>query len=205
MTKQIKYRITLLRFLISTFVTLFFVGCKNSYEIKENAPSGGDGEAARTHRRIFMTTTAYDGNLGGAAGADLKCMADATYPGSGTYKALISDNTRSASTPTDWVLGATTEYRRLDDTTIIGTTTAGLFTAPLDASFSATAGLYFWTGVYAGWSDGGSYYNCYDWTYNTVNAPYGGYRGRSGDQTASNWHFNLQSCNNTNHLICVEQ
>lgn len=44
-----------------------------------------------------MTSTTYDGNLGGVAGADAKCQAraDAASLG-GTWKAIISDSTTNA-------------------------------------------------------------------------------------------------------------
>lgn len=46
----------------------------------------------------FITSTVYDGNLGGLAGADTKCQARATAAGlPGTYKAWLSDNTGSPS------------------------------------------------------------------------------------------------------------
>ena len=47
--------------------------------------------------RMFVTSTTYNGNLGGIAGADAKCQAraDAASLG-GTWKAIISDSTTNA-------------------------------------------------------------------------------------------------------------
>ena len=49
---------------------------------------------------IFLTSTSYDGDLGGVAGADAKCQAvaaAATPPLDGTWQALISDGTLDAA------------------------------------------------------------------------------------------------------------
>lgn len=48
-------------------------------------------------KRIFLTSTVYDGNLGGLAGADAKCQAraDAAHLG-GTWKAILSTRTIDA-------------------------------------------------------------------------------------------------------------
>jgi hypothetical protein len=50
-------------------------------------------------KRVFVTSTSYDGNLGGPAGADAKCQARAVAGGlSGTYKAWISTTVTPAAT-----------------------------------------------------------------------------------------------------------
>ncbi|NUN04819.1 MAG: DUF1554 domain-containing protein [Bdellovibrio sp.] len=58
---------------------------------------GGSSGSSGGHARMFVTSTTYDGNLGGIAGADAKCQAraDAASLG-GTWKAIISDSTTSA-------------------------------------------------------------------------------------------------------------
>lgn len=59
-----------------------------------SAGSSGNGKSSV---RVFVTSTQYDGNLGGIAGADEKCQAraDAANLG-GTWKAIISDTTTTA-------------------------------------------------------------------------------------------------------------
>jgi len=48
--------------------------------------------------RIFVTSTTYNGNLGGLAGADAKCQARANAASlGGTWKAILSDSTTDAS------------------------------------------------------------------------------------------------------------
>lgn len=57
----------------------------------------GSGGSSGGYVRIFVTSTTYDGNLGGIAGADAKCQARATAASlTGTWKAIISDSTTSA-------------------------------------------------------------------------------------------------------------
>ena len=216
MAKEIRYRITLLRFLISTFFTLVLAACERGYEIKENNPAGsttgggaGGGGPARAWKRIFVTSATYNGNLGGPSGADAKCMADSDRPSSGTYKAMIvtDDGSRSASpTTTDWVLAASTEYRRLDDTTIIGTTTASrVFSPPLSAGFDSPELIYSWSGLNPNWTTG--FQSCNNWTDDSVS--YYGRTGYTTDNTSYssyNWNYGSSPCSVSSlHLICVEQ
>lgn len=66
-----------------------------------DAGAAGDagGEAGAVGKRVFLSSAVYTANLGGAAGADVKCqgLADAAKLG-GTYRAWISDATSSPST-----------------------------------------------------------------------------------------------------------
>ena len=51
-----------------------------------------------TPKRVFVTSSTFDGNLGGLAGADVKCQGAATTAGlPGTFRAWLSDSTTSAS------------------------------------------------------------------------------------------------------------
>jgi hypothetical protein len=48
-------------------------------------------------KKIFITSTTYNGNLGGLSGADTKCQTQASAAGlTGTWKALLSDSTTNA-------------------------------------------------------------------------------------------------------------
>ncbi|MGB7291827.1 MAG: hypothetical protein WBD99_06630 [Thermodesulfobacteriota bacterium] len=52
-----------------------------------------------TPKLVFVTSTPYDGNLGGLAGADAKCQEAADNAGlEGTFMAWLSDNSDSPST-----------------------------------------------------------------------------------------------------------
>jgi hypothetical protein len=50
-----------------------------------------------SYHKVFVTSTAYDGNLGGAAGADAKCNARATAAGlPGTWTSILSSGSTAA-------------------------------------------------------------------------------------------------------------
>lgn len=166
--------------------------------------------------KIFVTSGANDGNLGGVTTADSACASAATSLGeTGTYKALLVDgSTRIACTTADcsggtsehtaWVLAASTPYIRQADSVAIGTTsTAGIFTFSLSNAFSGTltgfdAGA--WTGLETNWT--GSSSTCSSWGSSSGS-------GAIGNVSAtSNVTLNVgltQLCSTTRHLICVEQ
>lgn len=100
-------------------------------------------------KTIFITSQAFNGNLGGLAGADAKCqqLADAAEL-DGTFKAWLSDSTTDAR---DRLTQATVPYRLVD-----GTTVANDFTDLTDGSLAApinrneqngTVGERPWTGT----------------------------------------------------------
>jgi hypothetical protein len=69
----------------------------------------GNAESAQTsyvfRRRVtaFVTSTTYDGNLGGGAGADAKCQARATAAGlAGSYSAWINEYPDVSRTQNHW-------------------------------------------------------------------------------------------------------
>lgn len=67
-------------------------------------------------RRVFVTSTLYNGNLGGLDGADAKCQARADAAGlTGTFRAWLSDSTGSPSTRFEKSLVA---YALVDNTKI---------------------------------------------------------------------------------------
>ncbi|MBS0617639.1 MAG: DUF1554 domain-containing protein [Spirochaetes bacterium] len=55
--------------------------------------SSGGGASAASQKYIFLSATSYNGNLGGIAGADAKCNADAAKPNGSTYKAHLYHGT----------------------------------------------------------------------------------------------------------------
>ena len=64
----------------------------------------------RNYYRVFATTAAYTGNLGGRAGADAACTTSRTAAGlPGTYKAWLSTNTTDAK---DHVFQASIPYAK---------------------------------------------------------------------------------------------
>lgn len=178
-----------------------------------SAPCGGGS------CRIFVTATNYSGNLGGAAGADAKCNADAAKPNASTYKALISDATRRACTAAacggaagveqslDWVFFPSKNYVRSDGTTAVGTTNANAIFpgTTLTASITTGAATQIWTGIASTptWTTDAN--TCTNWS----DASGGGLMGSSGTSnsaTISTAFWNLGGvCSGTKYLYCVEQ
>lgn len=167
-------------------------------------------------KTIFITAAPHNGDFdtgsGGAAGADAFCMADANYPGTGTYKAMIVVGSLSrtacstancsggSSEHIDWVLSPNTMYYRDNETTEIGeTNSAGIFTFPLTNAFASTFETT-WTGMLGDWTADTT---CTGWSDGT-----GGDIGTYGDtnDTSSNQiSFTQDVCSTTLKIICVEQ
>lgn len=73
----------------------------------DEAPAGVAGV---DYKRVFVTSTSYNGNLGGLAGADAKCNTRAAAAGlSGTYKAFLAGSS-SLSAPVSYSSGFTLHY-----------------------------------------------------------------------------------------------
>jgi len=69
-----------------------------------------------TFYRVFVTSTQYNGNLGGLAGADAKCQARADAADlNGTWKAWLSNSVTSASSRLDHSI---VPYKLLNDVSI---------------------------------------------------------------------------------------
>lgn len=67
---------------------------------------------ATSYRRVFITSSYYDGNLGGLSGADAKCQNAANGANlGGSWKAWLSDSTTSASSRLEHFSGS---YKRID-------------------------------------------------------------------------------------------
>ena len=150
-------------------------------------------------------------NFVGVTGADAFCMSDSNYPGTGTYKALLTDgSTRVACTTANcgggpsehvgWVLAANKRYTRLDGTEIGNTTANALFSFPLTNSISTFA-ITSWTGFDSDWT-AFSVGLCSGWNSTAGN-------GVDGSTTATNIgavSSNYNPCSTaTRRLYCVEQ
>jgi hypothetical protein len=178
-------------------------------------------------KRIFLTTSTYNGNLGGVSGADAKCAADSNKPASGTYKALIVQNgvrvactTANCSTGsiehTDWVLLPLTLYTRVDGTTNIFTTNSdGIFVVSTGGTLTnsiATGFSQIWTGLTADYqisavhSSFGNKDTCGNWNYSGFSQPYGTY-GFAHNTDATFIYQSFGGCDQsfTIKLACVEQ
>ena len=143
--------------------------------------------------------------------ADALCAADSNKPASGTYKAMIVDGAnRVACTTancgtgtgehTDWVFYSDTEYRRTDETTVIGTTDSnGLLNFNLTNSFGGFA-LNHFTGLDTDWT--GHANNCSSWTATGVNGRVGNQQGATTLAISS---MNSACTDASRRLVCIEQ
>ena len=147
-------------------------------------------------KRVFTTSTTYDGNLGGLIGADAKCQARAVAAGlPGTYKAWLSDSVASPSTR---FAKATVAYRLVDGTLIADNyagLTSGTLSAPINKTESGTAAptsTFCGTGKITVWTSTASTglpqltatNTCNNWT---DSASTGGAQWGDGAVTTSSW------------------
>lgn len=158
-------------------------------------------------KRVFVTSTTYNGNLGGLSGADAKCQtrANTTNLG-GTWKAWLSSVTISASSRLQHNSG---QYVLLNGTIIandwneLTTLTSGIIKSPINLNElnSQILSSDVWTNTH---NDGyqGQYNDCNNWLDNSSSA-YGG-TGRS-DQTFSWTAYAARNCSTIARLYCFEQ
>lgn len=162
-------------------------------------------QCAVADKRIFVTSTSYQGNLGGAAGADLACQGRAIAAGlGGTWKAWLST---SVSSPATSFTHTAAPYVRVDGTVIAADWTAltsgSLMTGVVLDEFGTYAGP---SEVWTSTSTAGTYTGggCTDFTSNSSAAPYA-YQGIS-DRNSSAWTtVYLNFCDRWARLYCVEQ
>jgi hypothetical protein len=211
------------KFIIVQTIILIAVSCGKSDEAASTASPTNYSCGINNYCIIFVSNTTTTGDIDGTGDndgsngieeADTICNADSNKPNSSTYKAMIVDGlnriactTAGCSTGTaehvDWVLQASTEYRKIDESTVIGiTTTAGVFSFPLDNTVeSPTSTNTIWTGLNnTSWTTGPS--TCSAWTDGSVAsnglAHSAAVVASIGNQTAT--------CTNTLFkLHCVEQ
>lgn len=196
--------------LLSGVSTLLLTACNGGTSGSSSNTGGSDnGGGGTVQKKIFVTSSTFTGDFGVSAAAaitaaDGYCQADANYPGSGTYKALLANSTRN--TTTNWVLQASVEYIRLSDSAIIGTATAGkTLDFPLTNSFDA-AYTTPWTGLSTSW--GVDVQTCSDWTtaVGGMNRGMYGVTNYGGDPlTVYNITYGVGQCNTSKPIICVEQ
>jgi hypothetical protein len=168
--------------------------------------NGPDGKV------IYLTGTPKKANFGGISAADAEC--NDSPPTAGTYKALLVDGTtrvactsadcttNGAAEGVDWVLAPNTTYVRADGTTVIGTTTsAAVFSFPLDASIGDSAYTY-WTGLDADWTTSDD--SCSGWTQTTGYFANEGLADASDDQAITGVNESCATLAGA-FFACVEQ
>ncbi|MCY1004304.1 DUF1554 domain-containing protein [Nannocystis pusilla] len=170
-----------------------------------NAVAGDGCHECQAATRAFVTSTTYDGNLGGLEGAAAKCQARATAAGlGGTWDVWLSTDT---SAPLTRFVPNAAGYARRDGS-LIANDFADLIDGSLDNLLSQTE-----TGVSVGNSDVwtgtdpfgvATTATCNNWTSNSslVSGEY----GRSSTST-STWSDNgtPAACNGLRRLFCFEQ
>jgi|GEM_PF-6256392 len=181
--------------------------------------------------RIFVTSSFWNGDLGGLSGADSKCMndnnnlnrGDSTYQ----YKALLGANDVCLINPfgfgctnwdyqqrypgTNWVLYPDTNYYRSDGATLITTSTADAKLPSSNGSWTNNIGsqVEAWTGFTSDWAiqtiTAVDNYACDNWTVGN-NLSVEGYYGNPSTTGASTWSGNSRNCGQVQYSIyCVLQ
>jgi len=180
---------------------------------KDNNCNGQIDElCAATPRILFLTSTAYTGNLGGVAGADAKCNARAAAAGlPGTYKAWIADGLGN-SPALKWT-HYNSPYVRVDGAVIANNwvdLTDGTLQNPLNLDeYGAVKGYpinFAWTNTNNNGTPRSTNANgtCVNWTNGT--ASYGSTVG-SGQYTTNGWWVwdHSPGCDQTASLYCGQQ
>lgn len=198
------------------FVLSLFLGC-NNYDLLDKLENpGGVGNVINppcTTCFIFVTSTPANGNLGGIAGADAKCMADGARPNNSVYKALLSDgSTRMACSNSgctadstgqkDWVIKPMTQYINANGQNVFYSNGYGTYDFAISFTNPVVAALYnVWTGLNTTW--GSSTSHCSQWSDGTSN--YGEYGTSNGVNSTFLFTSPTDYCGGSRYLYCVEQ
>ncbi len=87
------------------------------YSAENSTPAPTPIPASPAYKRVFVTNSTFDGNLGGLTGADNKCSTEATALG-GTWKAWLSSSTVGVKDPARGFAQAAVPYKSLAGATI---------------------------------------------------------------------------------------
>jgi hypothetical protein len=156
-------------------------------------------------KRVFLTSTLHDGNLGGLEGADVICQAQADDNDiNGVFKAWLSDGTDS---PDNRFAHVSVKYTLVDDN-VVASSYADLSDGSLSYPINLTAdGKYALTG--ATWTGTDAFGasimlgTCNGWTID--GAFLTGLRGHNGHNGLSWTDLEEMSCSESAHLYCMEQ
>lgn len=172
-------------------VAVFLSGC-----------SGDDPAAPSGPKRVFVTSSNFQGDLGGLAGADAKCNAAASAAQlGGTFVAWLSTATVNAK---DRVT-SNGPWHRVDKTTVVFTNKANLTTTPVVAISTNENGVAVTSGVWTGTVTGGTKANgdnCNNWSAGGI----GAFIGNAGSIAAWTDGGQANNCaqSTTNRLYCFE-
>jgi hypothetical protein len=185
------------------FLQILIISCG------EQATGDGIDGIGDSQHRIFVSSTAYDGNLGGIAGADSKCSSLASSAGlEREYKAFIGSTSTSLKSRFS-LIGSVYNFRSNGDREKIVNIGSDLFDADVDAlltniefdengnSVNATV----WTGSDSE-GENGLTSDCQVWTSNG-----GGDNGSVGDNSRTTGFFledpPVQACSGTYRIYCI--
>ena len=182
--------------------------------------TGYNTDGILTNGYFVLTGTTWDGDLGGLAGANAKCLDELTdhpWKGKGDASALTSENVEA-------FLCSDTECQNLLPYTEYKFAVArnpayggAKFTSdmygkgPGDQTnwggATYTGGNYiYWTGRGglndSTWGDALTYGTCSSWTYNGLMYVWGT-TGQSNAATTNRWYIPAQTCGSDRHLICM--
>ncbi|MBI2613176.1 MAG: DUF1554 domain-containing protein [Candidatus Levybacteria bacterium] len=165
-------------------------------------------------KRVFVTSTVYNGNLGGLAGADAKCQTKANDAIlGGTWKAWLSDSTNSPaqSLPPRPFTHSTSPYKLVNGTLVandwndlITDKSGNYLTNPIrrDESGINIADSVVWTGTNVSGNPVNSN-NCSNWT--SGSSSLSSVRGQNW-QISQLWTSSAGTfCDVALHLYCFEQ
>ncbi len=182
--------------------------------LPSSAPPVAPALSSPPNKRVFITSTTYNGNLGGLTGADQKCQdgANAVSPSlGGTWKAWLSDSTSSPSTRFSETDRSTTNpvvFKLLDGRVVANSwanLTKGTINNPIN--LTETLGSPSFGCVTANTNEDGSINSttntCQSWTNSSsTNSRIGG----SNQTILSGWSSGCTgTCDYSRPLYCFEQ
>lgn len=156
------------------------------------------------HRKVFVSSVKYNGNLGGLSGADVKCNMLANQKLSGNFRAWLSNKTDS---PLDTFDTTFTGVYELKDGTPVALGWSGLISGelmnPININeLGLTATVSVWTKTSPDGMEIPMGLSCTDWTSDLF--ANSGIIGKS-DQTDDDWTDNASAvCSGSNAIYCFE-
>ena len=192
-------------------LSFLLFGCANDIEVSQGYAGGASSStstsdcSATSRKRVFVTSTTSNGNLGGISGGDTKCATLASAAGlCGTWKAWLSDATTTAISR----IADVGPWYHVDRATLVFSSKAQIAagTDPSDTIYKTETGAnsaaaQVWTGsTNAGQIDVGDH--CQSWA--SSNGGDTGQVGLTGD--ATRWSdFAPNGCGALRPIYCFEQ